>query len=225
MNAFLFAILLVTAQSDPSAPGLFDLGSGASAVWEGCTRVTPDSVFTPQAGFGWQSKEGLKALVRAYTGMVENRSRGRDEPPPIWTNPITEDAILSDRENAFLFQTPPGEYELYVLCGTSEALSAQYFDFTVQVGDDQQHVQIEGGHQFRALRFHARAGGEPLAVKFTPRSTVGGLRHSGLDGRGRRPRCRRRSSRRWRSGRFACRPTNGPSGRKIRSRTPARCRR
>lgn len=170
MNAFLFAMLLVTAQSDPPASGLFDLGSRQSAVWEGCTRVTPDSVFSPQAGFGWKSKDGLKALVRAYTGMIENRSRGREEPPPIWTNPITEDAVLGDRENAFLFQTPPGEYELYVLCGTSEAMSAQYFDFTVQVGDDQQRVQFEGGYQFRALRFHARADAEPLAVKCTPRS-------------------------------------------------------
>jgi len=170
MNALLFAMLLVTAQSDPPASGLFDLGSAQSAVWEGCTRVTPDSVFTPQASFGWKSREGLKARVRAYTGMVENRSRGREEPPPIWTNPISEDAILGDRENVFLFQSPPGEYELYVLCGTSEAMSAQYFDFTVQVGDDRQRVQFEGGYQFRALRFHARAGAEPLAVKFTPRS-------------------------------------------------------
>ena len=49
-------------------------------------------------------------------------------------------------------------------------MSSQYFDFTVQVGDDQQRVQIEGGYQFRALRFHARAGDEPLAIRFTPRS-------------------------------------------------------
>ena len=170
MNGFVFAFLLAAAQSVPAAPGLFDLGSGQSAVWEGFTRVTPDSVFSPQAGFGWQSKEGLKSLVRAYTGLVENRSRGLDEPPPIWTNPITEDAILGDRESVFLIQMPPGEVELYVMCGTSEAMSSQYFDFTVQVGDDRQRVQIEGGYQFRALRFHARAGSEPLAIRFTPRS-------------------------------------------------------
>ncbi|NLF70654.1 MAG: DUF4091 domain-containing protein [Candidatus Anammoximicrobium sp.] len=170
MNALLFAMLVVTAQSDLPASGLFDLGSGQSAVWEGCTRVTRDQVFSPQAGFGWQSKDGLTACVRAHTAMVENRSRGRDEPPPIWTNPITEDAILGDCENAFLFQAPPGDYEVYVLCGASEALSAQYFDFTVQVGDDRQRVQFEGGYRFRAVRFRARAGAEPLAVQFTPRS-------------------------------------------------------
>lgn len=170
MYAFLFTMLSMAAQADPAGSYLFDLGSHKSAVWEGCTRVTPESVFSPQTRFGWQSKDGLRALVRAYTGPVENRSRGRDEPPPIWTNAITEDAILGDRENVFLFTTPPGDYEVYVLCGTSEAMSSQYFDFTVQVGDDQRRVQIEGGYQFRALRFHARAGNEPLAVKFTPRS-------------------------------------------------------
>jgi hypothetical protein len=170
MHGFMFAFLLVAAQGVPAAPSLFDLGSGQSAVWEGCTRVTPDSVFSPQTGFGWQSNEGLKPLVRAYTGLVENRSRGVDEPPPIWTNPITEDALLGDRESVFLFQLPPGEVELYVMCGTSEAMSSQYFDFAVQVGDDQQRVQIEGGYQFRALRFHARASDTPLAIRFTPRS-------------------------------------------------------
>jgi len=170
MFVFLFAMLSMTAQAEASGACLFDLGSSSSAVWEGCARVTPDNVFSRQTGFGWQSKEGLRVLVRAYTGMIENRSRGQDEPPPIWTNPITEDAILGERENAFLFQTPPGDYEVYVLCGTSEAMSSQYFDFTVQVGGDQQRVQFEGGYRFRALRFRARAGQEPLAVQFTPRS-------------------------------------------------------
>lgn len=170
MNTMLIALLSVVAQGAPPAPGLFDLGTSKSAVGDGFTRVTPESIFSPRIGFGWQSQEGLKALAHAYTGTVENRSRGRDEPPPIWTNPLTEDAILGDRENAFLFQTPPGEYELYVLCGTSEALSGQYFDFSVQVGGDRQRVQFAGGYQFRSLRFRARADQGPLAIRFTPRS-------------------------------------------------------
>jgi hypothetical protein len=170
MNVFVFALLLGAAPTVPSAPSLFDLGSGASAVWEGGTQVTPASVFSTETGFGWQSRDALRAVTRAYTAMVENRSRGREEPPPIWTNPITEDAILGDREAVFLIQSPPGDVELYVLCGTSEAMSAQFFDFTVQVGDERQRVQLEGGYRFRALRFHARAGDEPLAIKFAPRS-------------------------------------------------------
>ncbi|MBI4624075.1 MAG: hypothetical protein HY736_12780 [Verrucomicrobia bacterium] len=146
------------------------MGTAGSAVWEGFTRITPADVFSVEAGAGWQSAAGLKAQARAYTDLVENRSRGTNEPPPIWTNPITEDCVLGDRGNAFLLRAPPGNYELYVVCGTSEAMRSQFFDFTVQVGAQQQRVQFEGGYQFRSLRFRARVTNEPLTITFSPRS-------------------------------------------------------
>lgn len=166
-------LLLITwlaGQAALAAQSLFDMGTAESAVWEGFTRVTPAHLFSKQSGFGWQSKDGLKAQARAYTNRVENRSRGSQEPPPIWTHPLTEDCTLSDRENAFLIQAPPGDYALYVMCGTSEAMRSQFFDFTVQVGAEQRRVQFEGGYQFRSLRFRAHVGDQPLAVRFTPRS-------------------------------------------------------
>lgn len=146
------------------------MGTAQSAVWDEFTRVTPQDLFSKQTGLGWQTKEGLKAQARAYTTLVENRSRGREGPPPIWTNPITEDSILGDRENAFLLQAPPGVYDVYVMCGTSEAMRSQFFDFTVRVGAEERRVQFEGGYQFRSLRFHVRTSEEPLAVRFSPRS-------------------------------------------------------
>lgn len=170
MNGWMFGFLMLLTPGLSAAPHLFDLGSGTSAVWEGCTRVTPDSLFSPDTGYGWQARDGLRAVGRAHTAMVENRSRGQNEPPPIWTNPITEDAVLGDRQAVFLLRAPPGEVELYILCGTSEAMSAQYFDFTVQVADQEQRVQFEGGYRFRALRFRTRAGDEPIAIQFSPRS-------------------------------------------------------
>lgn len=152
-----------------SAAYLCDFGPPGSALWEDFTRVTAQSVFTNGADFGWQTSIGLKAQARAYTNLVENRGRGRDEPPPIWTNPITEDGISSERTNTFLLRAEPGEYEVYVICGTSDP-TRDFFDFTVQVGRAQQRVQMEGGHQFRALRFHTTVGREALAVKFVPRN-------------------------------------------------------
>lgn len=168
----LFAVVLVwtVAQSAAAAPLLFDMGTATSALWEGFTRVTPQSSLDGGGGFGWQSKEGLKGQARAYTSLVENRSRGTQEPPPIWTNPITEDAILGDRENAFVMKLPAGDYEIHVVCGTSEAMRSQYFDFTVQVGQEQKRVRMEGGFQFQSLRFGARVGKEPLAIRFIPRN-------------------------------------------------------
>jgi len=137
------------------------MGTEKSDVWTGFTKITPKSDH-------WQSKAGLTASARAYRELVENKSRGAMEPPPIWTNPITEAAIIGSNTNSFLVTTAPGDYHLYVVCGTSDSkYRAQYFDFTVQVGNQTQRVQIEGCYQFRTLRF--RAAG-PLAVTFAPRS-------------------------------------------------------
>lgn len=168
--AALYLLGSLFGAADASTAHLFDLGTAQSAVWDGCTRVTPESAWSPPAGYGWQSREGLRARVRVYTELVENRSRGSVEPPPIWTNPITEDSISSRQANAFLVQAPPGDYEVYVLCGTSEPARSQVFDFTVAVGAQQQRVQIEGGYQFRPLRFRTTVAGEPLAIRFVPQS-------------------------------------------------------
>ncbi len=162
---------LVLAAAAHAEPLLYNMGTAKSDVWTGFTKVTPAQVFDGKAGFGWQSKDGLTASARAYREMVENKHSNRSEQPPIWTNPITEAAIAGTNANAFLITAPPGDYTLYIVCGTSDSqYRAQYFDFTVQVGKQTQRVRIEGSYQFRTLRFHATASKEPLAIQFAPRS-------------------------------------------------------
>ena len=167
---FVSIALLLGIGTTQAAPLLYDMGTEKSRVWEGFTPVTTQSVYTETAGYGWQTAEGLKALVRAYTEPVENQGRGTTEHPPIWTNPITEDTHVGDRENAFLVKATPGEVEVYVVCGSSERTRGQYYDFTVSVGGQEQRVQIEAGQYFRSLRFRAKATAEPLAIRFSPRS-------------------------------------------------------
>jgi hypothetical protein len=162
--------LLLAGGSAHASPYLFSMGASDSPLWPGFARVTVDSVYSDAAGFGWQRREGLKAYHQAYPAPVESKSRGGVETPPIWTNAITESTIVGDRENTFLIHAAPGEYDLYLVCGTSEPFRDQYFDFTVRVGEQQKRVQVEGGYQFRSLRFHASVGREPLAIHFAPRS-------------------------------------------------------
>lgn len=170
-GSFLLTWMNVSGSTQlPTPPCYFDMGNDTSAVWEGFTRVTPANVFTSQSGFGWQSTEGLKAQALAYTQFVSNPSRGIITPPPVWTNPITEDAIMGDRENTFLFKATPGDYEIYVVCGTSELSRNQYFDFTIKVGSELQRVQFEGGYQYCSKQFHERVSDKPIAIRFTPRS-------------------------------------------------------
>ena len=168
MRLFIAFALTLSAHA---APQLFNMGTPKSAVWDGFTKVTTTNLFSKSSAFGWQTKDGLTASARAYRESVENKSRGHAEPPPIWTNPITEAAVLGSATNTFYLNVSPGDYELYLVCGTSDAkFHAQYFDFTVAVQGQKQRVQIEGPYQFRTLRFRATAGAQPLAIHFEPRS-------------------------------------------------------
>lgn len=159
----IISALLASVISAGAAPLLFDMGTDSSAVWEGFTRVTAASAYSDGAGFGWQSKEGLKASAKAFT-------TGEPTAPPIWTNAITEDVIVGERENTFLMKAAPGDYELYIVLGSSDAPREQFYDFSISVGDHTERVQIEGPYQFVKLRFHAHAGAGPLEVKFAPRN-------------------------------------------------------
>ncbi|MCC6473807.1 MAG: hypothetical protein IT514_08690, partial [Burkholderiales bacterium] len=168
--AFLL-ILALSAARLPGAPVLLDMGADKSSVWPGFTRVTAKHAWNDAAGFGWEHTGGLGGVVQVYDAPVENSSRGSMDPPPIWTNPITEDAILGESENTVRLRMPEGDCEVYLLCGTSDGrLRAQFFDFTVRVGAEERRVRIEGAYQFRSLRFQARAQAAPLEVRFTPRS-------------------------------------------------------
>lgn len=158
-----FLAMALAAMNAHGAPLLFDMGTDKSEVWSGFTRVTATSIYSDAAGFGWKSKDGLKASAKAFKS-------GEGEPPPIWTNAITEDVIAGDRENAFVIKAEPGDYHVYVVCGASDALREQFHDFTVAVGDQTQRVQIEGAYQFVPLRFKAKVGTGPLEVKFAPRN-------------------------------------------------------
>lgn len=167
--------LLALAVSAQAAPLLYDMGTPQSAIWDGFTKVTTTNIFSQQAGCGWQTKDGLTASAHAYREPIENKSHGHAEPPPIWTNPITEAAVVGSETNTFLLKAPAGNYNIYVVCGTSDPkYRAQYFDFTVAVGGQTQRVQLEGPYQFRTLRFRAHIPNtvvlHPLEIRLEPNS-------------------------------------------------------
>jgi len=153
------------------APRVFDFGSDTSGLWEGATRVTAKDRYAPEPGHGWRSVEGLRLAVKPLRERVENRSRGTMDPPPIWTNPITEDAVVGDRANAFQVRLPADKYEIYCVFGTADsAFRSQYFDFKVRVGGQERRVRIEGCYRFEVARFHADVGAEPLSIELDPES-------------------------------------------------------
>ncbi len=161
-------LFLIIPSSLFSSPVLFDMGTGQSSVYDGFRRVTIHDKYSEVAGFGWKSSDNLAEQEKAFTQMVFNAGLGFNVPPNIWTNPITEDAIIGSSENSFIFGAPAGSYHIYIVCGTSQIVRNQYYDFTVKVGSEQKRVQFEGGQQFHSLKFHIKKGSEPVTVQFSP---------------------------------------------------------
>ncbi len=150
-----------------AAPVVFDMGKSESAVWPGAQKVTVASKLSDGAGFGWQSTDGLKAYAKAWTQFLD-RGRGK-EPPPIWTNPVTEDCVVGSTPNVFVFKAQPGDWLVYVRCGVSCDLRWQYWDFDVAVGGEKWTCQIEGRHLYRSHIFRVRSDGT-IRVELNPRT-------------------------------------------------------
>jgi len=147
----------------------FDLGTKDSPLRDGFTRVTAKTVYAPQAGFGWRNTAGLKEQYQAYSReWKRNEGRGRDEPPPIYANEVTCDAIVGREANAFLADVPPGEYRVWLLCGRSAGQLQDHHEFQVSAGGDRQKIIVPGPYIFEQRVLTARVASGPLAIEFSP---------------------------------------------------------
>ena len=166
--------LLVALTCAPVAQAkvfLFDMGTEKSELRAGFTSVTPSSVYSKQKGFGWKTAEGLKGHYQPYSReWAMNESRGTAQPPPIYANEITCDAVVGTRPNCFLVDVPPGEYGVYVLCGLSAGSRGAYHDFHVAVGGERLEVKIPGPYIFEKREWKTTVASGPLAVELLPKT-------------------------------------------------------
>ncbi len=107
---FFSLVLMLAAGQAAGAPALYDMGTRESAVWPGFTRVTPEAAWSDAAGFGWEQTKGLRAVAKVHEAPVENKRRGGTDPPPMWTNAITEDAVIGEHEHTFLYTDGEGSH-------------------------------------------------------------------------------------------------------------------
>jgi len=170
MRWMLILLIAISSQLAFCAVFTYDMGTEKSGLMEGAQLVKAGDAYTAEKGFGWDTPDGLKAYARAYNEKIENKSAGRSDPPPIYTNALTEDCILGKAPAVFRAAVPAGEYEVYVLCGNSYNLRDQYFDFEVAVGEKSERIRYEGGYRFFSRRFAAKTAGEPIDVRFSTQS-------------------------------------------------------
>jgi len=172
--AVLFAALPLVERTDAKTTRL-DFGSDKSELRPGFARVTAQSLYSKEAGYGWESVEGLKEHDKHYGRQWQyNESRGRDQPPPIYTNEVTCDCVYSDRPNSLLIDLPPGEYVVWLLFGRSAGSTREYHDFDVAVGGGERlaraSVTIPGPYRFEKRILRAKLSDGQLSIDLLPRT-------------------------------------------------------
>ena len=148
---------------------LFDMGTEGSELRGGFVRITTKSDYSRQAGFGWKSTKGLKSHHRHYEReWVYSESRGRKQPPAMYTNEVTCDTIYSDVANTFLIDVAPGNYTVYVLCGRSAGSAREYHHFDIVAGQSSATIKIPGPYIFEKRELSASVENGQLSVAFRP---------------------------------------------------------
>ena len=163
----LIAVLVSSALADGGR--FFDFGTADSEVYPGFERVTPQHVYRAETGFGWENPTRIKTHYRHYSReWAFNASRGRKQPPPIYSNAITADTVYSDAANVFRIDVPPGQYEVYLLAGLSAGNRRHLHRWSVAVGNRQAHVTIPGPYRFESRTLVATADKGAIRVRMQP---------------------------------------------------------
>jgi len=158
-------------RAEAAGPLLFDMGAETSPLRPGFAPITPESVYTTGRGYGWRTTKGLKVHVQHHSRQGQfNQSRGTIQPPPIYTNEITCDTILSDRPNAFLVDLPPGRHVVYVLCGLSAGSPQDYHWFDIAADGQRTGVKIPGPYIFEKRRLQVEVQERPVAIEFVSKT-------------------------------------------------------
>jgi hypothetical protein len=147
-----------------SAPFLFDFGTKSSPVGEGFTAVTPDSAWSPEAGFGWVDKPALIAVDKADLVKVKvlqlPRKPGMPESVesfPVFLNALSEDHISGTANATFRVAVPKGVYKVWLLLGspggggTSRPNRYVVWDTRIACGKAECKATFSGEHEARVL--------------------------------------------------------------------------
>ncbi|HUS80991.1 MAG TPA: LamG-like jellyroll fold domain-containing protein, partial [Armatimonadota bacterium] len=124
---------------DPAAVNVFDFGGDGSKVAEGALPVTATTLYDEEAGYGWESLDGLVGVER---GMGFDATRdfvaGTGDKP----------------KNTFMVKLPPGEYALGIIAGDTEYDVQR---FSVVIEDGQASGSMVSADRCDLARFNAVA--------------------------------------------------------------------
>lgn len=138
----------------PAKPLLFDFGTTNSALAEGFTAVTPDSAWSPEAGFGWADRPALTGVGKADLVNVKVDSRDQF---PVFLNALSEDHVSGNATATFRVAAPKGACKVWILLGApggggrSRPNRYVVWDTRIACGNREVSATFPGEHQARVL--------------------------------------------------------------------------
>ncbi|MGD9855120.1 MAG: hypothetical protein AB7U20_09245 [Planctomycetaceae bacterium] len=128
LSAVCFAALLGRSADCQSAKPLrFDMGSAQSPVAAGFTQVTEQSAYSPQRGFGWETRGARPAV---WDDLADIRQFELYDFMMAQFDDLNRDAVVSEDELVFRADVPNGTYRVAVVVGDmSQAIGSM--DLTI----------------------------------------------------------------------------------------------
>ena len=145
----LLAAMIATAAfaaAGPSEVYRFDMGTAASAVAEGYTRVTDKDSYSTDRGYGWET-EGIRSVSHeeGFPVYAQARSEGQILYRDFLTlvDPLNVDSIVADGDLAFRVDVPNGTYRVSVLVGD---MGQNLGSITLSINGDLKEKNITAWH-------------------------------------------------------------------------------
>ncbi len=138
------------------AQGLrLDAGTAASPVAEGFAALTPDTVWTEGAPFGWVGEARLAAVDAPVDPEPKlNPSSGRRDRPRAYTNALTQDHVEGEGPAILRVAVPAGRYRAWVVLGAAGSQGGgayRVWDTHITCGDARLDATFPGPYETRAL--------------------------------------------------------------------------
>jgi len=172
------ALAATAATADPfpksATVRAFDFGTPQSEVRPGFERVTKATVYSKETGFGFLAPGDSTGFFWSHAGhkmsknQIEYWGKGRDIPPPCYTDELTSDGLRGRQQAVFRVDLPDGQYRLFLVFGDSAGGGPGFYDGTLTAnGEPLGNVTLRKRFHYEVRRYKASVAGGKLELTFS----------------------------------------------------------
>jgi len=168
------AVLLLVAGAAFTGTIRIDFGTETSPLRPGFLRVTHKTVFGDDSPAGWLKADGLVSRDNPVPrDWKPDPSRGRDNPPPIYTTDLRQDCVQGAGAATLALRVPDGAYRVWLLCGSAGGHRSQVWNVAASLlpsPGGELTATFPGPVACRVLRGRATATGQRLVMGLDTKS-------------------------------------------------------